>query len=69
MRDQLADGVRTYEHRFGRPFLVSIAGRTPAELLVQLCNRLSNDPDAEDLVLAQQLRQLALLDLAARVSD
>lgn len=66
--EQLAAGFCTYEQRFGRPFLIRTAGRLPAQILVQLWDRLGHDVDTEDKVLAQQLRELALLELAARVS-
>ena len=69
VKDQLADGVRPYEHRFGRPLLIRTSGHSPAELLVQLWNRLGNDPDTEDLVIAQQLRQIALLELTTKITD
>jgi len=66
-REQLADGVRTYQQRFGRPFLIGTTGRLPAQILVQLWDRLSHDPDTEDQVLASQLRQLALDEVANKV--
>ena len=68
IREQLAAGVQTYQQRFGRPFLIRTQGRSPAELLTQLWNRLGNDPDTEDRVLAHELRQAALLKLAAKIA-
>jgi len=63
LRQQIESGVRTYENRFGRPFIVRSRDRLPAEILVQLWDRLGHDLDTEDRVLAQQLREDALLDL------
>ena len=69
LRDQLTTGAHSYEERFGRPFLVQTTGRSPEELLVQLWDRLGNDPDTEDQVLAHELRQDALRELANRLAD
>jgi OHCU decarboxylase len=43
----LAAGNRLYEDRFGHVFIVSAAGRSTAEILAMLRDRLKNDPDAE----------------------
>jgi 2-oxo-4-hydroxy-4-carboxy-5-ureidoimidazoline decarboxylase len=61
---QLQAGVETYQRRFARPFVIRTTGRLPAQILVQLRDRLGNDIDTEDRVLAQQLREIALLKLA-----
>lgn len=65
---QLAEGNHTYEQRFGRVFLIRAAGRSSAEILAKLHTRLGNDPDTEDEVVADQLRQIALVRLAGVVS-
>jgi len=44
--------------------VIRTTGRLPAQILVQLWDRLGNDIDTEDRVLAQQLREIALLKLA-----
>lgn len=67
MRQQLENGVGIYERRFGRPFLIRTTGRPPEQILAQLWNRLGNDLDTEDRVLAQQLRERALIMLARTV--
>ncbi|ACU84681.1 2-oxo-4-hydroxy-4-carboxy--5-ureidoimidazoline (OHCU) decarboxylase [Brachybacterium faecium] len=48
-----------YEERFGRVFLIRAAGRTPAEILATLEERMGNDAERELRVIAQQLRQIA----------
>lgn len=68
VREQLAAGFTTYQQRFGRPFLTRTEGRLPAQILVQLWDRLSHDIDTEDKIVAQQLRELALLQLARHIS-
>ena len=65
---RLAEGNRAYEQRFGRVFLIRAAGRSSAEILEKLQTRLGNDPDTEDEVVADQLRQIALVRLAGVVS-
>ncbi|MET0932046.1 MAG: 2-oxo-4-hydroxy-4-carboxy-5-ureidoimidazoline decarboxylase [Aeromicrobium sp.] len=59
----MAAGNRAYEQLFGRIFLIRAAGRTSAEVLEQLTERLDNDPVAETAVVAGQLREIALLRL------
>lgn len=59
----VADGNRQYEARFGRVFLIRAAGRTRAQILTALRGRLTLDPVIELRVVADQLRQIALLRL------
>lgn len=68
LRQQLQTGIESYERRFGRPFVIRTDGRLPAQILVQLWDRLGHDVDAEDRVVAQQLREIALRHLANVVS-
>ncbi len=68
LRQQLQTGIESYDRRFARPFVIRTDGRLPAQILVQLWDRLGHDVDAEDLVVAQQLREIALLHLANVVS-
>lgn len=68
IQQQLAEGNGAYERRFGRVFLIRAAGRSSNEILRQLQTRLRNDPDTEDGVVADQLRQIALVRLAGAVS-
>jgi 2-oxo-4-hydroxy-4-carboxy-5-ureidoimidazoline decarboxylase len=65
---QLVEGNRAYEQRFGRVFLIRAAGRSSTEILDKLQIRLGNNPDTEDDVVADQLRQIALIRLAGVVS-
>ena len=63
------EGNRAYEQRFGRVFLIRAAGRSSTEILDKLQTRLGNSPDTEDEVVADQLRQIALIRLAGVVSE
>ena len=68
VRRRLAEGNRAYERRFGRIFLIRAAGRSSEEILSQLQTRLQNDAPTEDQVVADQLRQIALVRLTGMVS-
>ena len=68
VESRLAEGNRAYERRFGRVFLIRAAGRSSEEILAQLQTRLGHDQDTEDDVVADQLRQIALVRLAQVVS-
>lgn len=59
----LREGNLVYERRFGRVFLIRAAGRAPAEILATLQARLDNDDEVEARVVAEQLREIALLRL------
>jgi 2-oxo-4-hydroxy-4-carboxy-5-ureidoimidazoline decarboxylase len=58
---------REYERRFDRIYLVCAAGRSGAELLADLRQRLANDPDAELAVTVRELGKIALLRLRKAV--
>lgn len=58
---QLADGNRAYEERFGRVFIIRAAGRDAAEILAQLNRRLASSDEAERAETINQLTQIALL--------
>lgn len=64
---RLAEGNRAYEQRFGRVFLIRAAGRSSEEILEALETRLENDPQTEEAVVADQLRQIAVLRLSQAV--
>jgi hydroxyisourate hydrolase len=64
---RLADGNRRYEQRFGRVFLIRAAGRGPDEILAELERRLTLPADVERRVVAENLREIAVLRLAALV--
>jgi 2-oxo-4-hydroxy-4-carboxy-5-ureidoimidazoline decarboxylase len=69
--DALADGNREYEARFGHVYLVCASGRSGAELLAVLRERLHNDPATEwdvtraELAKINQLRLAKLIDAEA----
>jgi len=62
-RRALAEGNRAYEARFGRVFLICATGLSATEVLGSLHERLTHDPMTEAAVVADQLRQIALLRL------
>lgn len=64
----LREGNRAYEERFDRVFLVRAAGRSPEEILSVLRTRLHNPPEVEDTIVAEQLREIALLRLRGTVT-
>jgi 2-oxo-4-hydroxy-4-carboxy-5-ureidoimidazoline decarboxylase len=66
---RLDAGNRAYEKRFGRVFLIRAAGRSSEEILATLETRLGNDPDIEDRIVSDQLREIALLRLAGLVIE
>jgi len=68
IRRRLHAGNETYESHFGKVFLIRAAGRSSAEILAELESRLGNDRDTEDQVVAEQLREIALLRLTRAVS-
>ncbi len=57
----LRDGNAAYEAKFGRIYLVRAKGRTGPQLLALLRERLTNEPETEEAVMTQQLREIALL--------
>ncbi|MCD2442915.1 2-oxo-4-hydroxy-4-carboxy-5-ureidoimidazoline decarboxylase [Agromyces sp. SYSU K20354] len=59
----LAEGNLAYERRFGRVFLIRVAGRSATEILGALNERLGHTDDEELPVVAEQLRQIAVLRL------
>ncbi|HLS25723.1 MAG TPA: 2-oxo-4-hydroxy-4-carboxy-5-ureidoimidazoline decarboxylase [Beutenbergiaceae bacterium] len=60
---QLAEGNRAYEERFGHVFLIRAAGRSAAQILQALQERLQNEPETERRIAAAQLREIAVLRL------
>jgi 2-oxo-4-hydroxy-4-carboxy-5-ureidoimidazoline decarboxylase len=61
----IAAGNAAYEERFGRVFLIRAAGRTRAEILAELQRRIQLDDATELQIVGEQLREIALLRLAA----
>lgn len=68
VQQRLREGNRAYEEKFGRVFLIRAAGRTPREILEHLSTRMTHDPGTEQAVVADQLRQIALLRLEGLVT-
>lgn len=68
LQQALRAGNLAYEERFGRVFLIRAAGRSPAQILEALEARLENDPVHERRVVAEQLREIAVLRLEGLVT-
>ena len=62
-RQALADANQLYEQRFGHIYLVCATGRTGAELLDVLHNRLQNEPEDEWQVVRAELQKINALRL------
>jgi 2-oxo-4-hydroxy-4-carboxy-5-ureidoimidazoline decarboxylase len=60
---RLAAGNAAYEERFGHVFLIRAAGRSAAEILAALEQRLGHDEETEAAVVRQQLGEIAALRL------
>lgn len=69
VRQELADGNRAYEQRFGRVFLICATGLGADQVLASLRARLANDPDTEAAVVADELRKIALLRLERALTE
>lgn len=63
IREQLVEGNRRYEERFGRVFLIRAAGRSAEEILAVLNRRLENTAEDELAATAAALREIAILRL------
>lgn len=61
--EALAEGNRAYEEKFGQVFLIRAAGRSREEILAALNTRLAHAPEAEQSIIGQQLREIAVLRL------
>lgn len=59
----LHDGNVAYEARFGYMFLIRAAGRSAAEMLAALHDRLGNSPEAEFRIATDELREITRLRL------
>lgn len=65
----LRDGNLAYEEKFGRVFLIRAAGRSAGEILENLQERLTNDAEDEDQIVAGQLREIAIVRLKGMVTE
>ena len=63
VREALAQGNREYEEKFGRIFLLCATGRTAAEMLAILRERMQNDAAAELREAVEQQRLITQLRL------
>jgi OHCU decarboxylase len=59
----LAEENRRYEARFGHVFLISAAGRSAADVLAAMRQRMNNDPATEVQVAAEEQRKITRLRL------
>ena len=64
VRQELAEGNRQYEDRFGRVFLICATGLSAAQMLDSLRTRLTHDDATEAAVVHEELRKIALLRLS-----
>jgi OHCU decarboxylase len=68
-RAALAEANRAYEARFGYIFLVCATGRSAGEMLALARGRLSNPPDDELLVAAEEQRRITRIRLQKLLSE
>jgi 2-oxo-4-hydroxy-4-carboxy-5-ureidoimidazoline decarboxylase len=68
-RARLRAGNEAYERRFGRVFLIRAAGRSEADVLTALDERLAHDAETERRVVAAELREIAILRLERLVTE
>jgi OHCU decarboxylase len=62
--ERLAAGNRAYRVRFGYIFIVCATGKSAEEMLTILDQRLTNDPDEELHIAAEEQRKITRLRLA-----
>jgi 2-oxo-4-hydroxy-4-carboxy-5-ureidoimidazoline decarboxylase len=65
----LAEGNEAYERRFGHIYLVCATGRSGAELLALLRERLGNDPGTEWDVVRRELGKINRIRLRKLLED
>ena len=65
---ELAEGNRAYEARFGHVFLVCATGKSAAEMLSILGERLPNDPEAEFVIASAEQAKITRLRLGKLIS-
>ena len=68
LQRELRDRNVAYEERFGRVFLIRAAGRSPRQILDALEERMGHTPEQELRIIAEQLRQIAVLRLEGMLS-
>jgi allantoicase len=62
-RAQLTEANRAYHAKFGNVFLICASGKSAEEILEQARARLSNDPDTERRIAAEEQRKITRLRL------
>lgn len=67
--ERLRKTNREYEERFGHVFLIRASGRSAAEMLAALEERLGNDADTEMCIATEQQRQITELRLHALLAE
>lgn len=65
---RLRAGNLAYEEKFGQVFLIRAAGRSAAEILAALDQRMTNDAHTERQVVKEQLGQIAVLRLGQQLA-
>jgi OHCU decarboxylase len=68
LQNELASVNQAYEERFSHIYIVCAAGKTAAELLAMARERLSNAPDVELRVAAEEQRKITRLRLQKLIS-
>ena len=68
VRQALAEGNVAYEQRFGYVFLICATGLSGQDMLDQLRVRLGHDPEAERVVVREELLKITQLRLAKLLS-
>ena len=63
VRAALAEANTAYMQRFGRIYLVCVAGRSAQELLADIAARMKNDPEREREVAVEEQRKITRLRL------
>ena len=61
--DTLAEGNKKYEDKFGYVFIVCATGKSAAEMLTILQSRLSNEPEDEIKMAAEEQKKITKLRL------
>jgi OHCU decarboxylase len=64
IRERLAAANRAYDARFGHTFIVCATGRSAEEILAILGQRLTNDPEDEVRIAADEQRKITALRIA-----
>jgi 2-oxo-4-hydroxy-4-carboxy-5-ureidoimidazoline decarboxylase len=67
--DDLAEGNREYESRFGHIFIVCASGKTAGEMLALLRARVGNDPDDELKIAAGEQMKITRLRLEKLLNE